>query len=66
MRRPQTLDPPALLVDEYRRITPERLAKLEAESARAENGGGTPLPQAPRRRLDESASPTAGRRFTRA
>ena len=47
-------------------LTPERLAKLEAESARAENGGGTPLPQAPRRRLDEAASPTAGRRFTRA
>jgi (E)-4-hydroxy-3-methylbut-2-enyl-diphosphate synthase len=48
-------------------LTPERLAKLEAEAARADaNGGGTPLPQAPRRRLDEAASPTAGRRFTRA
>ncbi|MGI8633710.1 MAG: flavodoxin-dependent (E)-4-hydroxy-3-methylbut-2-enyl-diphosphate synthase [Solirubrobacterales bacterium] len=83
-------------------LTPERLAKLEAEAARAEDGdeaqavidalsgpgnaaddetdGGsgspadeaerTPLPSADdakeRVRLDEQASPTTGRRFTRA
>src|SRR5947209_5843454 len=47
-------------------LTPERLAKLEAESARAENGAATELPQAQRRRLDEAVSPTEGRRFTRA
>src|SRR5215217_6345894 len=49
-------------------LTPERLAKLEAEKARADAdsidaalaaGNG-------RERLDESASPTAGRRFSRA
>ncbi len=34
-------------------LTPERLAAMEAEQARAEA-------------LDEEASPTAGRRFTRA
>jgi (E)-4-hydroxy-3-methylbut-2-enyl-diphosphate synthase len=49
-------------------LTPERLAKLEAEAARADdaidaaltegNGNGV--------KLDEGASPTAGRRFTRA
>src|SRR5437763_1112724 len=52
-------------------LTPERLAKLEAEQAAAQNGGdGDPaveLPQAPaRKRLDETVSPTEGRRFTRA
>jgi (E)-4-hydroxy-3-methylbut-2-enyl-diphosphate synthase len=50
-------------------LTPERLAKLEAEAARAENGdGGTAveLPQVKKVRLDEAASPTEGRRFTRA
>src|SRR5690348_16316402 len=53
-------------------LTPERLAKLEAEQVAAqdgENGGGETieLPQAPRRkRLDEAVSPTEGRRFTRA
>src|SRR5438067_2747959 len=48
-------------------MTPERLAKLEAEAAE-ENGGGdgaTALPQATKARLDEESSPTAGRRFTR-
>jgi (E)-4-hydroxy-3-methylbut-2-enyl-diphosphate synthase len=49
-------------------LTPERLAKLEAEGARADadaidaalaDGNG-------RARLEESDSPTAGRRFTRA
>src|SRR3954468_8253425 len=41
-------------------LTPERLAKLEAESQRAEADS---MDEA---LLDESASPTAGRRFTRA
>src|SRR5438067_1886976 len=48
-------------------MTPERMAKLEAEAAE-ENGGGdgaTALPQATKARLDEESSPTAGRRFTR-
>jgi (E)-4-hydroxy-3-methylbut-2-enyl-diphosphate synthase len=39
-------------------LTPERIAKLEAEAAR--NG------ETDRVLLDEEASPTAGRRFTRA
>jgi len=54
-------------------LTPERLAKLEAERARADadsigaalgqgNGNGAGVPIA----LDEAASPTDGRRFTRA
>jgi (E)-4-hydroxy-3-methylbut-2-enyl-diphosphate synthase len=53
-------------------LTPERLAKLEAEAARAEgdsNGdgdGGIELPQATRVELDEADSPVEGRRFTRA
>jgi (E)-4-hydroxy-3-methylbut-2-enyl-diphosphate synthase len=50
-------------------LTPERLAKLEAEAARAqngENGSGVQLPQVKKLKLDETASPTAGRRFTRA
>src|SRR3954469_9055117 len=48
-------------------LTPERLAKLEAEAVRAENGDpGVDLPQVKKVRLDESASPTEGRRFTRA
>jgi (E)-4-hydroxy-3-methylbut-2-enyl-diphosphate synthase len=54
-------------------LTPERLAKLEAEAARAQddgengsNGDGVPLPQVKKLTLDEAASPTAGRRFTRA
>ncbi len=45
-------------------LTPERLAKLEAEAARAENG--VELPQVKKLKLDEAASPTEGRRFTRA
>lgn len=40
-------------------LTPERIAKLEAEAARA-NGNGEAVV------LDEDASPVAGRRFTRA
>jgi (E)-4-hydroxy-3-methylbut-2-enyl-diphosphate synthase len=45
-------------------LTPERLAKLEAEAARAQNG--VELPQVKKIQLDEAASPTEGRRFTRA
>jgi (E)-4-hydroxy-3-methylbut-2-enyl-diphosphate synthase len=41
-------------------MTPERLAALEAEQARKEAEAATVI------RLDEEASPTAGRRFTRA
>jgi (E)-4-hydroxy-3-methylbut-2-enyl-diphosphate synthase len=53
-------------------LTPERLAKLEAEAVRAQNGegdsngGAVPLPQVKKLKLDEAASPTEGRRFTRA
>ncbi len=50
-------------------LTPERIAKLEAEAARAEaegNGGGVELPQVKKVTLDEEQSPTEGRRFTRA
>src|SRR5919205_338843 len=39
-------------------LTPERLAKLEAEAARA---NGVALPQVKKLTLDEAASPTAGR-----
>src|SRR5918997_3512256 len=46
-------------------LTPERLAALEAAAA-TEEAGGQPLPMAPKVRLDEAVSPTAGRRFTRA
>jgi (E)-4-hydroxy-3-methylbut-2-enyl-diphosphate synthase len=41
-------------------MTPERMAALEAEAARKEAENATVV------RLDEDASPTAGRRFTRA
>jgi (E)-4-hydroxy-3-methylbut-2-enyl-diphosphate synthase len=53
-------------------LTPERIAAMEAKAAAAEAlEGSTPLPMAssPERKqikLDEDASPTAGRRFTRA
>ena len=50
-------------------LTPERIAAMEAKAATAEAlENGTELPMAPLKRvaLDESASPTAGRRFTRA
>ena len=44
-------------------MTPERMAAMEAEAARAESeAGGEPAPA----RLDEESSPVAGRRFTRA
>ncbi len=54
-------------------LTPERLAALEAKAASAEAmDNGSPLPMAPAKNLerrvislDEDASPTAGRRFTR-
>src|SRR4051794_18710861 len=42
-------------------LTPERLAKLEAESSRADAAAMDEV-----LRLDETASPTDGRRFTRA
>ncbi len=48
-------------------LTPERLAKLEAETARADADAiDAALTAQPRVRLDEDASPTAGRRFSRA
>ena len=52
-------------------LTPERIAAMEAEAARREEGGAngdgaTPLPQVEKVRLDEATSPTAGRRFNRA
>jgi (E)-4-hydroxy-3-methylbut-2-enyl-diphosphate synthase len=43
-------------------LTPERLAAMEAAAAGEENGGIMRLVE----RLDESQSPVAGRRFTRA
>ncbi|HEY6779610.1 MAG TPA: flavodoxin-dependent (E)-4-hydroxy-3-methylbut-2-enyl-diphosphate synthase [Thermoleophilaceae bacterium] len=53
-------------------LTPERIAALEAKAANAEAMvNATELPMAPKAerrqiKLDEDASPTAGRRFTRA
>ncbi len=51
-------------------LTPERIAKLEAEAARADGRDVTSepflKPVGARAPLDEDASPTAGRRFTRA
>ncbi len=52
-------------------LTPERIAKLEAERARAEGNDVTAEPflkpvKGKKVELDEEASPTAGRRFTRA
>jgi (E)-4-hydroxy-3-methylbut-2-enyl-diphosphate synthase len=57
-------------------LTPERIARMEAEAAKAGGADAKPLPTvAPvkdgnesdraRPRLDEAASPVAGRRFTR-
>ncbi|HYU60631.1 MAG TPA: flavodoxin-dependent (E)-4-hydroxy-3-methylbut-2-enyl-diphosphate synthase [Solirubrobacterales bacterium] len=57
-------------------LTPERIAQMEAAAAKAEGADAEPLPAvAPvtggnaskraRTRLDEDASPVAGRRFTR-
>jgi hypothetical protein len=50
-------------------MTPERIAALEAAAANEDNGQALPMagaPKAKRITLDEDASPTAGRRFTRA
>jgi (E)-4-hydroxy-3-methylbut-2-enyl-diphosphate synthase len=54
-------------------LTPERIAAMEAAAAREDalggNGKSLPMagsPKAKRITLDEEASPTAGRRFTRA
>jgi (E)-4-hydroxy-3-methylbut-2-enyl-diphosphate synthase len=44
-------------------LTPERLAKLEAEKARADADA---MDEVLKPRLDEADSPTSGRRFTRA
>jgi (E)-4-hydroxy-3-methylbut-2-enyl-diphosphate synthase len=57
-------------------LTPERIAQMEAEAAKADGADAEPLPTlAPvsggnkagraRPRLDEGASPVSGRRFTR-
>ncbi|MGH3991788.1 MAG: flavodoxin-dependent (E)-4-hydroxy-3-methylbut-2-enyl-diphosphate synthase, partial [Pseudonocardiaceae bacterium] len=51
-------------------LTPERIAAMEAKAAGEESlQNGTALPMAPKRnggpKLDENASPTAGRRFSR-
>src|SRR6188474_969029 len=50
-------------------MTPERIAALEAAAASEGNGEALPMAGAPKAKrivLDEDASPTAGRRFTRA
>ena len=50
-------------------MTPERIAALEAAAATEGNGEALPMAGAPKAKrivLDEEASPTAGRRFTRA
>jgi hypothetical protein len=55
-------------------MTPERIAALEAAAATEDalddgNGQALPMAGAPKAKrvpLDEDASPTAGRRFTRA
>jgi len=57
-------------------LTPERIARMEAEAAKADGAEAEPLPtvapvkdgnasERARTRLDEEASPVAGRRFTR-
>jgi (E)-4-hydroxy-3-methylbut-2-enyl-diphosphate synthase len=47
-------------------MTPERLAAMEAAAAGEENAGIMRRVESERARLDESQSPVAGRRFTRA
>jgi (E)-4-hydroxy-3-methylbut-2-enyl-diphosphate synthase len=50
-------------------LTPERIAAMEAEAAKKEGREPEPFLKpvgAAKRRLDEEASPVAGRRFTRA
>ena len=50
-------------------MTPERIAAMEAAAATEGNGEALPMAGAPKAKrivLDEEASPTAGRRFTRA
>ena len=44
---------------------PKQKSKQEAAAATKEAGGAA-LPMAPKVKLDETVSPTAGRRFTRA
>jgi (E)-4-hydroxy-3-methylbut-2-enyl-diphosphate synthase len=47
-------------------MTPERLAALEAEAARRDDGESVEVVKPRPARLDEEQSPVAGRRFTRA
>jgi (E)-4-hydroxy-3-methylbut-2-enyl-diphosphate synthase len=49
-------------------LTPERIAKLEAEAAKADGADAEPLPtvRPVKPKLDEDDSPVSGRRFTRA
>jgi (E)-4-hydroxy-3-methylbut-2-enyl-diphosphate synthase len=49
-------------------LTPERIAKLEAEAAKADGADAEPLPSVRpvKAKLDEDDSPVSGRRFTRA
>jgi (E)-4-hydroxy-3-methylbut-2-enyl-diphosphate synthase len=49
-------------------LTPERIAKMEAEAAKAEGADAEPLPplRPVKPKLDEDDSPVSGRRFTRA
>jgi (E)-4-hydroxy-3-methylbut-2-enyl-diphosphate synthase len=49
-------------------LTPERIAKLEAEAAKADGADAEPLPavRPVKPKLDEGDSPVSGRRFTRA
>ncbi|HEX3978056.1 MAG TPA: flavodoxin-dependent (E)-4-hydroxy-3-methylbut-2-enyl-diphosphate synthase [Solirubrobacteraceae bacterium] len=47
-------------------MTPERMAAMEAEAAGEENAGIMRVVDSEHARLDESQSPVAGRRFTRA
>jgi (E)-4-hydroxy-3-methylbut-2-enyl-diphosphate synthase len=48
-------------------LTPERIAAMEAAAASEDAmENGQALPMAKPLKLDEEASPTAGRRFTRA
>lgn len=46
-------------------LTPERIARLEAEAAAAELGDDEPPPSAAVPRVTEAQSPVAGRRFSR-
>jgi (E)-4-hydroxy-3-methylbut-2-enyl-diphosphate synthase len=49
-------------------LTPERIAKMEAEAAKADGADAEPMPplRPVKPKLDEDDSPVSGRRFTRA